>query len=228
MLFRSPGYSVKHGHCGHTPWSPSDTHAAAPCRDRGSAGRHGPLCPGQGSPHASHCYAAPPGSADMAETHPALDSRAARRHALPCSVSEGVLSVVRDCLHPAQSCHKLLTRFSLPAHMDKQRIQTEVRTAESGCTDIWLCRRSIMFPCVCRKSQAGSTAYDSTKPGERYLGPWTKLLPTRSKTGHGGVPRASRGRDMSPPYPLTRAARDGSARRAASLVPGRGNRGDQR
>ena len=97
----APGYSVRHSHCGHTPWSPSDTHATAPCRDRVSAGRHGPLCPGQASQHASHCYVAPPGSADMVETYPALDSRAPRRRALLCSVLEGAWSTVRDSFHPA-------------------------------------------------------------------------------------------------------------------------------
>ena len=44
----APGYSVKHGDYSHTPWFPTDIGAAAPCWDRVSAGRHGPLCPGQG------------------------------------------------------------------------------------------------------------------------------------------------------------------------------------
>ena len=84
------------------------------------------------------------------------------------------------------------------------------------------------FLVVCRERKTESPAYDLAKPGERYPGPWIKFLPTRSEAGHGGVPRASRGRDMSPPYPLTRAARGSSARRAEHPVRGRGDRGDQR
>ena len=61
----APGYSVKKSYCGHTHWFPPDTCAATPCRDRVSAGRHGPLSPGQGSQHASHCCPAPPGSAEI-------------------------------------------------------------------------------------------------------------------------------------------------------------------
>ena len=41
-----------------------------------------------------------------------------------------------------------------------------------------------------------------------------------AKQGRGGVPCESRGRDMSPRYPLTRAARSDSARRAEKPCPG--------
>ena len=79
----APGYSVKQSYCGHTPWLPPDTRAAAPCRDRVSAGRHGPLCPGQGSQHASHCCPAQPGSADIAETYPIIRAQHAARSVAP-------------------------------------------------------------------------------------------------------------------------------------------------
>ena len=97
----APSYSVKHDYCGHTPRSPADIGAAAPCRGRVSACRHGLLCSRHDLRHASHCYPAPPGPADTAEAYPVLDSRAAWRRALLSSVSDGSLTTARDSLHPA-------------------------------------------------------------------------------------------------------------------------------